>query len=79
MVLGIAGMEECVQLQQALSASYSHEMKVNGRCFIIDNIDWVSLLKSILSRVTEECHDKLYFDQLLDRVPGNSAAIPVHQ
>ena len=68
-----------VQLQQALAAFYSHEIKANGRCFIIDHTDGVSLLKSILSRATEECHDKLYFDQLLDRVPGNSAAIPVHQ
>jgi hypothetical protein len=68
-----------VQLQQALSASYSHEIKGNRRCFIIHNIGWASLLKPILSRVTGECHDKLYFDQLLDRVPGNSAAIPVHQ
>ena len=68
----------CVQLQQALSASYSHEIKANGRCYI-HNIDLVSLLKSILSRVTEESHDTLYFDQSLDRVLGNSAAISVHQ
>ena len=68
-----------MQLQQALSAYYFHEIKANGRCFIIHNIDWVSLLKSILSRLTEEHHDKLCFDQLLDRVPGNSAAISVHQ
>jgi hypothetical protein len=67
-----------VQLQQALSASYSHEIKANGRCFIIDNIDCIPF-EIYFSRVTEECRDKLYFDQLLDRAPGNSAAILVHR